>query len=185
MNRSSVAELLTDTIAHVERHSWRGFIVRRRRVSMCRTITFFVNSLTVLAALFLGSEIFAADLAPHVLAQVDEAWPRGPAKVSIRIFEDGKIEKFDEEQWTEIGRLSKPAILRFKNVTDVMTPNSKLHTTGSDPALADGPSTTYSVRNKEGLVVLVGTQNAILLQGGASSIVQVLDGFKSLARISY
>ena len=141
----------------------------------------------VLTTLFLGSQAFGGELAPHVLAQVDESGGfRTTIHRAIRIFDDGKIEKLDAEKWVEIGRLSKPTVLRLKQVTDVMTPKNKLYT--EDSGMADGPTIVYLVKNKEGEVVLIGkkgAQNSILLQGGVSSIMLTLDGLKALAWISY
>ena len=154
---------------------------------MNKTNRLNVGGLIFLITLLLVPQSFADELAPHVIAQVDESGgSRTNTHRAIRIFDDGKIEKLDDEKWTELGRLSESAMLRFKQVTDVMTPKNKLYT--KDSGIADGPSVSYSVKNKEGDLVLIGkkgAQDSILLQGGASSIIQVLDGLKSLAWISY
>jgi hypothetical protein len=67
-----------------------------------------------------------------------------------------------------------------------MTPTIRLLV--EDSRIADAPSIEYLVRNKDGETVVVGRKgptNALLMQGGASSIVQVLEGLRTLARISY
>ena len=154
---------------------------------MGKTKGFSTSAMITLATLLLGSQACAGELAPHVLAQVDESGGfRVNTHLAIRIFDDGKIEKLDEGKWTELGRLSESTVLRFKRVTDVMTPQNKLST--KDSCVADGPSIAYFVKNKEGEEVLIGkkgAQDSILLQGGASSIIQVLDGLMALAQISY
>jgi hypothetical protein len=127
------------------------------------------------------------ELSPKVLAQVNE---RSGFRVlnhrGIRIFEDGKIESLEKEKWVEIGKLSAATAARLKRTTDVMSPKIKVIT--KDSGLADDPISTYVVRNKEGEIVLIGgkgPQDSILMQGGASSIIEVLDGFKTLSSISY
>jgi hypothetical protein len=143
-------------------------------------------TLLVLSALAPAS--MAAELAPHILAQVDE---RGGfrairAPFSVRIFDDGGIEALEMDKWIQIGQMSEPAVARFKRVTDVIIASTPL-VVHDDTNPADAPEVEYSVRNKSGEVVLIekrGSQNTHRLQGGVSSIVQVLDGLAALARIS-
>ena len=155
---------------------------------MNRTHLFNIAALLALATWQLDSAVFADDLPAHVLAQVDETSGfRTRNHRAIRIYDDGKVESLDkEEKWIEIARLSKAAVAQFNKVTDVMTTKTKLYT--KDSGLADGPISTYLVKNKEGEVVLIGKkgpEDSIRLQGGASSIIEVLDGFKTLSTISY
>ena len=154
---------------------------------MVKTRRFSGSVLIAFILLFPGAKIFGLELAPHVLAQVEESGGfRTGNHHAVRIFDDGKIEKLEAEKWADLGRLSAVAVARLKRVTEVMTPKNKLYT--KDSEIADGPAATYSVRNKEGEVVVIGrkgNQEAILLQGGASAIIQVLDGLNALAWIDY
>jgi hypothetical protein len=155
---------------------------------MTKTQSFAGSTLTLLLVCTLAPTSMAAELAPHVLAQVEE---RGGFRVvrtpfTVRIFDDGRIEALETEKWTEIGRLSEAAVRRFKRVTDVITASNRFVV--QDTKLADAPTLEYSVRNKNGEVVLIakrGAQDGALLQGGVTSIVELLDGLMELARISY
>lgn len=152
-----------------------------------KSVTAFLCMLFTLALALPVPTWAAEELPPHVLAQVDETSGfRTTNHRAIRIFDDGKVESQEGEKWVKIAQLSEAMATRLKKVTDVMTAKSKLYT--KDSGLADGPISTYLVKNKEGAVVLIGKkgpQDSILLQGGASSIIEVLDGFKTLSTISY
>ena len=155
---------------------------------MTKTQSFAGSTLTLLLVCTLAPASTAADLAPHVLAQVDErgGFRAVRAPFSVRILDDGRMEALETGEWTEIGRLSEAAVRRFKRVTDVITASNRFVV--QDSRVADAPTLEYSVRNKSGEVVLIakrGVQDGILLQGGVTSIVQLLDGLKELARISY
>lgn len=143
--------------------------------------------LIALAGLPLGWQTSGGELARNVLAQADESGGfRANTQRAVRILNDGKIEKLDQNTWTELGRLSETAVSRLKQVTDAMTSKSKLAT--KDSGTADAPSISYFVKNKEGDAVLIGKkglQESILMQGGASSIIEALDGLRALAWISY
>ena len=159
------------------RRSVRGQnILGSRRGTSLRPIR--TCALSVLVAL-LGPTLVDAQPAPNVLAQLERIGGRGQEPfVGIRILSDGVVERFTGDNADEIGRLSTPAVERFRRMTDAMTPTSKLLTDPNGPV--DGPTTEYRVRNKAGEVVFVGQrgqENKLLLQGGAMSIMGILDGF--------
>jgi hypothetical protein len=147
-----------------------------------------VHAVATVFSLLPSLRAFGAELAPQVLAQVHQSGGHRPDPVvrSVRILGDGRIEALDDNKWKEIGTLSPAAVRRFKNVTDVMTAKSRLAT--DDTRVADAESIEYSVRNGAGEVVLIGragAQEAQLMQGGASSIIRVLEGLRALVWISY
>ncbi len=154
---------------------------------MIRLKTFCVGVCLICAGLAPGSALLAEELDPHVLALVDETSGfRVLRHRAIRILDDGKVESLEKEKWVQIAKMSDETLARFKRTTDVMSPKIKVHT--QDSGLADGPISKYLVKNKEGEVVQIGIkgpQDSILMQGGASSIIEVLNGFKTLSSISY
>lgn len=153
---------------------------------MIRLQTFGVV-LSLTCVVLAGSGVQAEELDAHVLAQVDETSGfRVMRHRAIRILDSGKVESLEKEKWVEIAKLSDAAVARFKRTTEVMSPKIKMHT--KESGIADGPISKYVVKNKEGEVVLIGKkgpEEGILMQGGALSIVEVLDGFKTLSSISY
>lgn len=153
---------------------------------MIRATSIFALLLTLPGGFVRGDDA-PPELAPKVIAQVNErSGFRVLRQRGIRIYEDGKVESLEKDQWVEIATLSKAAAARLKRTTDVMSP--KIKTVTKDSGLADGPISVYAVRNKDGEIVRIGgkgPQDSILMQGGASSIIEVLDGFKTLSSISY
>jgi len=154
---------------------------------MKRVAVVTVHLVAAVLTLLQPSRALGAELAPDVLAQVNQSGGHGgPGARGVRIFIDGRIEALESDAWNEIGRLSPAAVLRLKSVTDVMTPTSRLAT--KDTNLADAGLIEYSVRNGAGQIVLIGragAQEAALLQGGASSLIRVLEGLQALAWISF
>jgi hypothetical protein len=155
-------------------------------MSMASTL---FSSLTAAATILgLTAPAAGASLGSDVLAQVIQSggYAEKPDNFSVRVLQDGTIEELVGSKWQRIGRLTLPTVRRFKRVTDVMTPKNRLLT--EDSRVADSSSIEYLVRNGDGETVVIGRKgptNALLLQGGATSIVQVLDGLRTLVRISY
>jgi len=144
-------------------------------------------AMTVLVV-YVAVPAFGASLGPDVLAQVNQSggFTDKPDNFSVRILQDGTIEELGNGQWRRIGQLTLATVLRLKRVTDVMTPSNRLLV--EDGRIPDAPSIDYLVRNKDAETVVVGRKgptNALLMQGGATSIVQVLEGLRTLVRISY
>jgi len=124
----------------------------------------------------------------NVLAQVTESggYSPTPLDIRVRILSDGRIEEFAAGQWRRVAKLEDAALRRFKRVTDVMTPRNLR--SERETGLVDASVIRYLVRNRAGDTVVVGTDGptrSVLMQGGATSLIQVLDGLRALVRISY
>ena len=61
-----------------------------------------------------------AELAPDVIAQVDQSGGYDPSRAkplvrTVRVFVDGRIEAFDEGEWSAVGRFAEGTVRRHKD----------------------------------------------------------------------
>ncbi len=143
----------------------------------------------MILTLFLLNSINAlAKLKPHVIAQVfqyDGCMGICPS-TGARLLDNGRIEEFKTNHWIFMGKVTAIKLKQVTAVTNAII-QGPLYTNPDQPVISDIPVVDYEVRNIKGETVLIGHEadrKSYLMQGGASSMVDILKGLRSLSTVS-
>ncbi len=129
-----------------------------------------------------------AGLDPDVLVQLNVfGGGRGtPQPSGFRIFKNGDMQEFKNDQWTKVGNLTAEKISAVKTITDIIEPG-ELYTDPNQGTTADAQVREYFVKNSKGEDVLIAREaqkKSVMLRGGAFALYEILKGLKFLVGLT-